>query len=52
MGAEISKLFFKDFDLSYLPEIGFEAANILALAFKVAYIPAFVIEIVYYSIAS
>jgi hypothetical protein len=32
--------------------MGFAAAKIEALAFKVAWIPAFAIEIVYYSIAS
>ncbi len=45
-------LLFNDFDLSYLPYRGLAAAKILALAFKVAYIPAFAIEIVCCYIAS
>ncbi len=52
IGALIFKLYFKLLDLSYLPKTGFAAANILVLAFKVAWIPAFAMEIVYYSIAS
>lgn len=43
---------FKFLVLSYQPIIGFIAAKIEHLAFKVAYIPALVIDIVYYSIAS
>ena len=42
----------KDLDLSYLPMIGLAAAKIEVLAFKVAWIPALAIEIVYCSIAS
>lgn len=38
--------------LSYLPNTGLAAARIDALAFKVAWIPALAIEIVYCSIAS
>jgi hypothetical protein len=52
IGAEMFTLYLRDLDLSYLPRIGFAAANIEALAFKVACIPAFAIDIVYYSIAS
>ncbi len=52
MGALISKLAFKDFDLSYLPFIGLAAARTEVLAFNVAYIPAFAKEIVCCSIAS
>ena len=36
MGGEISTLNLRFFDLSYLPLIGFAAAKIDALAFKVA----------------
>ena len=36
IGADMFKLNFKDFDLSYLPNTGLAAARILALAFKVA----------------
>jgi len=49
IGALMSKLNFKDLLLSYLPYNGFAAANTDVLAFKVAYIPALAIEIVYYS---
>ena len=48
----MSKLNFKDLDLSYLPYKGLAPARILARAFKVAWMPAFAIEIVYCSIAS
>ena len=52
IGADMFRLNFNDFDLSYLPKIGFAAAKILARAFKVAWIPALAIDIVCYSIAS
>jgi hypothetical protein len=52
IGADISKLYLNDLLLSYLPLIGLAAANILARALRVAYIPALVMEIVYCSIAS
>lgn len=45
-------LFFKDLDLSYRPNVGLAAASILVLAFRVAYTPAFAIEIVCCYIAS
>lgn len=48
----ISIFIFKGLEISYLPYLGFAAAKILHLAFKVAYIPAFAIEMVYYSMAS
>ncbi len=51
-GADIFKLNFKVLDLSYLPNTGLAAAKIEALAFKVAWIPALAMEIVYCSIAS
>jgi hypothetical protein len=41
-----------DFLSSYLPKIGFAAANTLVLLFRIVVIPALAIEIVYYSIAS
>jgi len=43
---------FNDLLVSYLPDLGLHAANILALAFNVACIPAFEIDIVCCSIAS
>lgn len=52
IGGEMSTLNLRFFDLSYLPLIGFAAAKIEALALRVAWIPAFAIEIVCYSIAS
>jgi len=52
MGGEISTLDLRGLDLSYLPKIGLAAAKIEVLALRVACIPAFAIEIVYYSIAS
>jgi hypothetical protein len=52
IGALMSRLYFSDFDLSYLPKSGFAAARIDALAFKVACIDALAMEIVCYSIAS
>lgn len=52
IGAEILTLNLNDLVLSYLPKTGFAAANIDALAFRVACIPALAIDIVYYSIAS
>lgn len=52
IGGEISTLYLKFLDLSYLPFIGFAAAKIEALALSVAWIPALAIEIVCYSIAS
>jgi hypothetical protein len=52
IGGEISTFHLKDLVLSYLPLNGFAAARIDVLAFKVAWIPAFAIEIVCYSIAS
>ena len=36
IGALMSRLYLRDLDLSYLPNIGFAAAKIEALAFKVA----------------
>ena len=36
IGADSWMLFFSDFDLSYLPKIGFAAANIEVLALRVA----------------
>lgn len=52
IGAEMLTLNFKVLVLSYLPNTGLAAAKIDALAFNVAWIPAFAIEIVCYSIAS
>ena len=52
IGADILTLNLSDLDLSYLPNIGFAAAKMDVLAFKVAWIPALAIDIVYYSIAS
>jgi len=52
IGGEMSTLNLKDLALSYLPCLGLAAARIDDLAFKVAWIPALAIEIVYYSIAS
>jgi len=52
IGGEISTLNLSDLVLSYLPKIGLAAAKTLALAFRVAWIPAFAIEMVYCSIAS
>lgn len=52
MGEDILTLNLRDFDLSYLPNIGLAAAKIDVLAFNVAWIPALAIDIVYYSIAS
>lgn len=45
-------LYFKAFDLSYRPKRGFAAANMLVLAFNVAWTPALAIEIVCCYIAS
>jgi len=52
IGGLISILYYNGLDLSYRPNSGFAAAKILVLEFNVAYIPAFAIDIVYYSIAS
>lgn len=46
MGAEMLMLYFRALDLSYLPKRGFAAARMLVLAFRVAWTPAFAIEIV------
>lgn len=52
MGGLIFKLAFRVLLLSYLPIIGLAAARIEVLALSVAWMPALVIEMVYYSIAS
>lgn len=52
IGAEILMLYLRAFDLSYLPKRGFAAAKILVLALRVAYTPAFAIDIVCCYIAS
>ena len=52
MGGEMLTLYRRDLVRSYLPLTGFAAARIDVRAFRVAWIPAFAIEIVYYSIAS
>lgn len=52
IGAEILTLNLKVLVLSYLPNTGLAAARIDARAFRVAWIPALAIEIVYCSIAS
>lgn len=44
--------FFRGKDLSYRPNIGLAAAKTLVLAFKVAWTPAFAIDIVCCYIAS
>jgi hypothetical protein len=52
IGAEISTLNFKLLPLSYLPSLGLHAASIEVLAFRVAWIPALAIDMVYCSMAS
>lgn len=52
IGGEISTFHLRDLVLSYLPLRGLAAAKIDDLAFKVAWMPALAIEIVYCSIAS
>ena len=52
IGGEMSTLKRRDFVRSYLPRLGFAAARMEVRAFRVAWIPALAIEIVYCSIAS
>ena len=52
IGPEMSTLYLRDLDLSYLPNRGLAAAKIEDLAFRVAWIPLLAKEIVCYSIAS
>ena len=52
IGAEISTLYLRLLDLSYLPKRGLAAAKIEDLALRVAWMPALAREMVCYSIAS
>lgn len=52
IGEEMFTLYLRDLVLSYLPRIGLAAARIDDLAFSVAWMPAFAMEMVYYSMAS
>ena len=52
IGGEMSTLYRNDLVLSYLPLTGLAAARIEVRAFSVAWMPAFAIDMVCYSIAS